>query len=399
MSVGVLPLVAASGDPATTQRLESLTRDLSAQLALADVAIHTVPVTATQASPIKPVDIGGLAQAIQVRYVLEGEVRPGQELTDIRLRLVNGASGEQIWNETVALKEPAAAADQRRSLRRATEHLRQRLFEVEIQRSISKPGDATTPMDYVLRALALDGTGKTLDRLRRQEALNEEALRRDPDLVPALLGVRDALDGQLDVDSNIDRDRFIRRMDEVTSKAVNLNRGAPETWNSRAGVLMYMGRWDAALEANAKAIQLDPDAAWLVASRAWSMSMVGNPAEAVELVARAISMDPPGSWWAIRVGCEAHLLLGQYDQAIAACERAAGLVGEDFDIAYFLAAAYAQKGSTARAAEEKAKILRGSPGFTIATLRAKRYSVHPEYMRLAEAHWYTGLRKAGIAEQ
>ena len=73
--------------------------------------------------------------------------------------------------------------------------------------------------------------------------------------------------------------------------------------------------------------------------------------------------------------------------------------GEVFDIAYFLAAAYAHTGATARAAEETAKILRRSPGFTIAKLRAKGYSTNPEYTRLAEAHWYTGLRKAGIPEQ
>jgi hypothetical protein len=54
---------------------------------------------------------------------------------------------------------------------------------------------------------------------------------------------------------------------------------------------------------------------------------------------------------------------------------------------------------TARAAEEKARILRGAPGFTIAALRAKQYSTNPEYRRLAEGHWYSGLRKAGIPEQ
>jgi adenylate cyclase len=396
MSVGVSPLIAQVGNIAASQRAESLTRDLSAQLARADVAIRVVPMTARQGSPGNSTDV---APAPNVRYVLEGEVQPRQDLTEIRLRLVNGASGEQIWNETVSLKEPATAAEQMRSLRTAMEHLRGRLFEVEIGRAIAEPTRATTAMDYVLRAQAIANTDKSLDRLRRQEALYEEGLRRDPDLVPALVGVFYVLDGQLDVDSNVDRAHLIRRMDEVTSRAVNLNRTAPETWSVRAGALIYMGRWDAALEANAKAIQLDPDAAWLVAQRAWFMSMNGRPAEAVTLVAQAIAMDPPGFWWTIRVGCEAHLLLGQYDQAIAACERATGQAGDEFDIAYFLAAAYAHTGATKRAAEEKAKILRGSPGFTIATLRAKQYSTNPEYMRLAEAHWYTGLRKAGIPEQ
>jgi adenylate cyclase len=398
LSVGVLPLVGPVGNSTTTQRLESLTRDLSAQLARTSVAIRTVPVTEREFSTVSHSDIGALARTIQVRYVLEGEVQPGQDVTEIRLRLVNGASGEQVWNETVSLKE-TTAADQTRMLRRVMERLVNRLYEVEMQRATVAGGRATTAMDYVLRAVALEGAPKVLDRFRRQEALFEEALRRDPDLVPALLGVFYTLDGQLDVDSKVDRDRLIRRMDEVTSKALNLNRGAASTWNARSGALMYMGRWDAALEASAMAIHLDPDAAELVAGRAWLMSMAGRPAEAVALVAEAISMDPPGHWWTIRVGCEAHLLLGQYDRAIATCEKATGHAGEDFDIAYFLAAAYAHTGATARAAEETAKILRGSPDFTIAKLRAKRYSTNPEYMRLAEAHWYTGLRKAGIPEQ
>src|SRR5205085_1026077 len=98
-------------------------------------------------------------------------------------------------------------------------------------------------------------------------------------------------------------------------------------------------------------------------------------------------MGRPGDWGTIRAGCEAHLLLGQYEEAIATCEKAAGRAGEVFDIAYFLAAAYAHTGATARAAEETAKILRRSPGFTIAKLRSKGYSTNPEYMRLAEAHW------------
>lgn len=398
MSVGVLPLVTPIGDPAVMQRLDSVSRDLSAQLARSDVAIRTVPVAARQSSSVHPGDIGELVRTIQVRYVLEAEAQLGQDMTEIRLRLINGASGEQVWNETVLLKEPAAI-DQVRALRRAMEHLRSRLYDVEIRRSISEVGRATAPMDYVLRAYDLKNEEKSPARFRRQESLCEEALRLDPDLVPALLCVCGALDGQLDVDSKADRERLIRRMDEVTSRAVKVNRGAAQSWYLRSGVLMYMGRWDAALEASATAIQLDPDSSDLVAGRAWIMSMVGRPAEAVALVAQAISMDPPGDWWTLRAGCEAHLLLGQYDLAIAACEKAAGRTGEDFDIAYFLAAAYAHTGATARAAEETAKILRASPGFTVATLRAKQYSTNPEYMRLAEAHWYTGLRKAGIPEK
>ena len=38
-------------------------------------------------------------------------------------------------------------------------------------------------------------------------------------------------------------------------------------------------------------------------------------------------------------------------------------------------------------------------GYTIAQLKAKRYSDHPEYQKIAERYWYDGLRRAGLPEQ
>jgi adenylate cyclase len=286
------------------------------------------------------------------------------------------------------------------TLRRTMDRLRNRVYGLEIRRSVSRSGGASPrPMDFVLRALDRETVAKSLDRIMKQRSDCEQALKLDPDFLPALLCVWYSLDGQLDVDSRVDRAALIRQMDAVSGKAVRLNRGYAYAWEVRSGALMYMGQWDAAIEAVETAVRLDPDSPEHLAGLAWTMSMVGRPAEAVGLIDRAIAMDPQGVWWTLRAGCEARLLLGQYDQAIVACEKATGRTGDDFDIAYFLAAAYAHTGASARAAEEVAKIQRASPGFTIASLRAKRYSTHPEYMRLAEVHWYSGLRKAGVPEQ
>ena len=394
MSVGVVPVAATSASPEASQRSESITRDLAAQLALTDASIRVVPLP-----PDKSGDIAERSRLHRVRYVLEGDLEPRAGISQIRLRMVEGSSGALIWNETVSLTEPAIPKEQARSLRTATEHLDRRLRDVEVRRVAALGERATAPTELVMKAGALSRGQKTLESLRKEQALCERALELEPDLLPAMGCITSALDGQLDLDSTSDRKRLIQRMDDVTSAAVKQYPGAPEAWEWRDGALMYMGRWDAALEASARAIQLDPYAAYHVSGRAWLMTMTGRPAEAVSLVAEAIAMDPPGNWWTVRAGCEAHLLLGQYNEAIAACERAAGRGGDEFDLAYFLAPAYAHVGNTARAESEAAKILRSAPGFTIAALRAKQYSTNPEYMRLAEEHWYSGLRKAGIPEK
>jgi hypothetical protein len=40
-----------------------------------------------------------------------------------------------------------------------------------------------------------------------------------------------------------------------------------------------------------------------------------------------------------------------------------------------------------------------SAGGLIAQVQAKHYSDVPEYVKMAEATWYAGLRKAGIPER
>jgi adenylate cyclase len=344
--------------------------------------------------------VGAAARTLDVGYLLEGDVRHREDATLINLRLMNGVTGEQVWNETVFLAESDATRDQMRALRAAVQHLRSSLNKVEIRRVIAQPLGDGSAMDYVLRARAVTTTeAGTLQKAREAHRLYEEALGRDPNLVTALLGLALALGAEIDNDAHIDRDRVVRRMDEVTSMAVNLNGAHPATWEARAWVLMYLGQWDASLEANAKATRLDPENSWLMSERAWLMSMSGRPAEALALIERAIALDPPGDFAEFRMACEAHLLLGQYEQAIAACEKAKGLSVEDWWVDLFLAAAYADHGDTARAAASKAEVLRLVPGYTIARLKSNGYTVNPDYIRLAEEHFYSGLRKAGLPER
>jgi adenylate cyclase len=400
MSVGVMPLVAPSGDAAMVQRAEAWTRDLTSMLVRSDLAIRAVPVLVARTQAEGGGGVSAIARALDVRYLLEGDVRHREDATLINLRLMNGATGEQVSSETVSLKEPDTTRDEMRALRAAVQHLRNSLFDVEYRRVMAQPPGDATALDYVLRARALWRTEPdTLQRAREQQRLYEEALRRDPNLVPALVGLTNALDKQNDNDFNVDRDRLVRRMDELTSRAVNLNGAHPMTWDTRAWALMYMGQWDAALEASAKSIRLDPDNSDMISRRAWLISMSGRPGEALALIEQAIAMDPPGNWWEMRNACEAYLLLGQYEQAIATCDRAKGLSREDWMVDLFLVAAHAHHGDTVKAAAAKAYVLRRVPGYTIATLKSRGYSLNPDYIRLAEEQWYSGLRKAGFPER
>jgi hypothetical protein len=109
-------------------------------------------------------------------------------------------------------------------------------------------------------------------------------------------------------------------------------------------------------------------------------------------------MDPPGDYVALLQGCNARLMLGQYKLAIADCEKARGLSEQDVWADVNLIAAYAHNGDMAKGAAVKAEVMRRQPEQTIATLKYAD-SLDPDYLRIAEETFYSGLRKAGFPEQ
>lgn len=101
----------------------------------------------------------------------------------------------------------------------------------------------------------------------------------------------------------------------------------------------------------------------------------------------------------LHLSCRAHLLLGHYDDAIAACEKANARFYWWIPNLYLIAA-YAQKGDMAKAEAAKEEVLKRQPGYTISRLKQmQKPSNNPTFVQQRETHLYPGLRKAGIPEQ
>lgn len=225
----------------------------------------------------------------------------------------------------------------------------------------------------------------------------DEALRLEPNLVPALILRAALINNENEVDPNAERDRIAREQDRNTAKAVQLDPTDPAAWAWRAAALASLGRWNAALEASATAIKLDPyESKWYLI-RADHMIRTARPTEALALVDRALALRPDNAM-ATAAACEAHVWAGQTERAIATCEKASGLFNH-WSIYLALAAAYANHGELAKATAARTEALRTVPGLTIAQLRTKRGSDNPEYLDLAEKNWDEGLRKAGVPEK
>jgi tetratricopeptide (TPR) repeat protein len=135
--------------------------------------------------------------------------------------------------------------------------------------------------------------------------------------------------------------------------------------------------------------------------------LTGSLEEAIALEQQAIRLsprEPRVGWWYMVIGT-VHLLLSRIDDAIVWLEKARSDLPTAVDVRSRLAAAYALRGETERAAAElgEARKLSGGDLFSsIAGLKAAgAYSGWgvPTTRALFEATYFAGLRLAGIPEE
>jgi TolB-like protein/tetratricopeptide (TPR) repeat protein len=397
LSVAILPLTVAQGDEEATRFAETLTRNVTTELSRKYEfgSGYVVSGNSLAAGAIGTVDTREVGRRLNVRYVLEGDVARGGAGITVSLRLVDTTTAGQVWAEQDTLQGADVATEASAPLRHLVGRLGIALIGIEGRRVTAMPLPSLSARELVLRAFELGGTDRSVAGLAAAGKLVDEALRLEPDLVPALVLRAAIFYDQANMDPNLDRDRVAREQDQLTTRAVRLDSNDPAAWNWRGVALAYLGRWDAALDANAIAIKLDPYNLRWQSFRSDIMVQAGRPAEALTLIDRALALDPSGTLW--DAACSAHLLAGQNEQAIAACEKASGL-SNDWSIHVVLAAAYANQGNMTKASAARAEVLRTVPGFTIAQLRDKSAG-SPEAEELAERYLYEGLRKAGFPNQ
>jgi len=399
LSVAVLPLAAPPGDADASRFSEALTRYLLTGLPSKREYGRVLVVSAAPAAGagIRTTDPRELGRQFNVRYVLEGDVLRAGKANTVNLRLIDMATRAQIWSGRETLQDADVASESSTAIRGVAASVRGALIDAEIGRVKAQAAGALSGSELVLRAFGMGGEDPSLAGLSGAGKLVDEALRLEPDLVPALVLRAALINNEYDVDPNADRDRIAREQDRLTARAVQLDSTDPAAWAWRAAALASLGRWNAALEASATAIKLDPYGTKWYLLRADHMIRTAHLSEALALTDRALVLQPDNAM-ATATACEIRVLTGRTEEAIAACEKASGRA-DYWPIHLALAAAYANNGEMAKAVAAKAEVLRIIPGLTIAQLRAKRTSDNPEYLTLAETYWYEGLRKAGLPEK
>jgi hypothetical protein len=182
---------------------------------------------------------------------------------------------------------------------------------------------------------------------------------------------------------------------DMSLRAIQADRDDSRVWIVRAEALMWQANYDGAFEATSEALRIDPHRNSVLMRRAQVLMLMGRSGEALPILDQAIALDPhsPGVPFFVRFKCRAHLDLGQYDEAISACEKGLAL-DPDWMNYLWLVAAYTQKGEAVKAMAAKAELMKEEPNFSIA-----RYRTFSTITPPSETNVLGALRKAGIPEK
>jgi TolB-like protein/DNA-binding winged helix-turn-helix (wHTH) protein/Flp pilus assembly protein TadD len=401
MSIAVLPLASAGGDPAQDRLAAVLTDEITVDLSRIPDSFVIARATADSYRGLS-FDARRVGRELGVRYVLEGGLVRLGDAARLTLQLVDSESGRALWAERIDGEVSDLPALYRGVTGTVARSLDLKLQEVEGARARARPG--TDLQDLLLQARwMLQFSRTTPDSVQQARRLLEQVSARDP---------RSALAFALLAQTyNYD----------VSQRWVSLRGATREQWLQQADRL------------SAQAFQLDPGDARVVGTRGTTLALAGRSEQAVELLERQISLnrnDASAWFWLGYARCT----LGRQDEAIAALEQARRLsprdphlngiflvtaaahlyLGRDREalewarrsvlerpqhaVAHsWVAAAAANLGEKETARAALAEFKRMLPSYTISSFRNEQLCANA-LCRNQRERYYGGLAKAGLPD-
>ncbi len=384
--------------PGAEALADSMTRQLTGAVSRLNGLAVVAPAVAAPFGSRRG-EMQAIGRELRVRYAVDGRVERIGDQVDAAVHLVDTGNGSSLWS--TRLQVPALAADTAplALVGQLSESLRGALRAAELKRSAS---GAEAAGAYALTLGATDELLRSADP-RQLPAIRtrfEQALAIDGDHVPALTGYAHTLVYEADqTEAGPLRDATLRRADQVSLRAVNLQPDDAEAWGARANALFFRGQLDAATEAVQRGLQLNPYLAALQSFSGQVSLAQGRGEQALAAFDRSIELNPgsAGRGVLMHFRCRALLLLGRHGEAIESCERAMAF-GPEWTDYMVLTAAYALHGEPQLAARARAELMRLQPAFSIRWHEALAGRSAGGAQTQFEEMLHAGLRKAGVPE-
>jgi TolB-like protein len=340
-SVAVLPFANLGGDPGQDYFADGITEDLITDLTklsgLDVIARNSV--FAYKNKPAAPADV---ARDLGVRYVVEGSVRRTGEQIRVNARLIDTASGDNLWANRFDRGMAGVFSVQDEMSGEIAKALGIQASATESERMARPPTNNLEAYDYYLQAETASRSG-LLAGLRQALALYEKAEGLDSAFAEAF-----AADARTTV--YVWREAF----NDIIQSAPARKRAYEK---AILGIMQVVNRrYEDAIASAKKAVSLGPGDAEAQAALGYVQLYAGNHAEAANAVETALRLDPDLSPINREAAGLVFLLQGNVEKAIETLERTRDDAPTVANFRFTLAAAYVRGG---RLPDAKAAIADG----------------------------------------
>jgi DNA-binding SARP family transcriptional activator/TolB-like protein len=333
-----------------------------------------------------------LGAAVGVRYVISGNVTAYGASTRITVELVDTRTRLTVWAD----RQESDALN----IHDVPDEIASRLSrQLQVEATYAKgqdagPGDESSTASLLAQALAAQYGGQNSTSVQKALALYEEALRREPDLGLAMVGIA----AQLITARNnylAAPKPDLARAEALLRRAIQLDPEAERAYYWLGHLQMARAEYDQALTSFQRAVALNPSFAPALANAGHALVRLGRAREGLDDIERALSLEPKGpvARFGARFAGEAELELGHYQAAIEWLNRSVALDPDNPVGHALLAATYALLASDTKASEEAARFTALASPALLADLMTVGVD-SADQAREQPSHFSQGLRLA-----
>jgi DNA-binding winged helix-turn-helix (wHTH) protein/TolB-like protein/Tfp pilus assembly protein PilF len=295
------------------------------------------------------------------RYVISGSVQRDGASLRVNVRLIDSASGQQLWSQRYDRPFRDLFAVQGEIARSVAEQLPARISDAERARLAKRYTASLEAYDAFLRAQALFLV-RSPNENRAAQALYARAIELDPKFARAYAGL--AMTHAMEYRYQGARAE-LRRALELAEAARQIDDELPDVHWALGFVQVQSRRHREAIRSLERAIALNPSYADAYAFIGGIYTYVGEPAKSIPLLRTALRLNPDGGYLYYLLLGRAYLFENDMQQALINLREAVGRNPDDLEARVFLTAALVAHDERPAAEWEADQILVRHEGFSL----------------------------------
>ena len=311
-TVAVLPFASVGGGDDYFSR--GISDEIAAELArFADLTVLT-PNTTTQVRD-NPAPVPEIAGKLRANYLLDGVVTRANQRVRMTARLLDGASGANLWAERFDRQIGDVFDVQDEITRTVAASLSIRLRDAGAKRSLKKRTRDLTAYDLMLRARRYVSVLTPEEHARARDCL-EEAVRRDRDYVDAHAALVYVYAAEYSHGHNPRPDPLERAM-AAGRRALELDPRNPRA-HAALALTHFFRRDDAIFASEAeRALALNPSDPEMAGMLGAYFVYAGNYERGLALLTESMRLNPLHPSWYHYSFVIRHVVRGEIDEALA----------------------------------------------------------------------------------